>query len=86
VDRIRKTDPKSDSFALKLSDGVTYYLNPGSVGQPRDGDARAAYVLYEPEGRVVNFVRCPYDYARTQMKIREAGLPDILADRLASGR
>ena len=86
VDRIRKTDPKSDSFVLKLSDGVTYYLNPGSVGQPRDGDARAAYVLYESEERVATFARCPYDYSRTQVKIREAGLPDILADRLASGR
>jgi diadenosine tetraphosphatase ApaH/serine/threonine PP2A family protein phosphatase len=69
--------------------GVKTLINPGSVGQPRDADARAAYaMLTVPEDgapeRVV-FQRVPYDIARTQREIRDAGLPDHLADRLSFG-
>ena len=60
-------------------------MNPGSVGQPRDGDPRAAYVLYDPEARVVEYRRAEYDVGEAQRKIRAAGLPEILALRLETG-
>lgn len=62
-----------------------YLLNPGAVGQPRDGDARAAYCIYDSSMRVVEFCRVPYDIRTTQEKILAAGLPDELAFRLAYG-
>ena len=62
-----------------------WLLNPGSVGQPRDGDPDAAWLLLDLEARRASFRRVPYDVARTQAEIREAGLPDALADRLALG-
>jgi predicted phosphodiesterase len=62
-----------------------YLLNPGAVGQPRDGDARAAYCIYDSAMRVVEFCRVEYDIRTTQDKILEAGLPEELAFRLASG-
>lgn len=69
---------------LDLSQNGPYLVNPGSVGQPRDGDTFASYVLAE-DGRVVyRFV--DYDIGKAQTKIRAAGLPDMLADRLAHGR
>jgi diadenosine tetraphosphatase ApaH/serine/threonine PP2A family protein phosphatase len=63
-----------------------YLVNPGSVGQPRDGDPRAAYALYDSGTRVVAYCRVPYDVAAAQKKILEAGLRPILADRLRLGR
>lgn len=61
-------------------------VNPGSVGQPRDGDPRAAYALYDTEARTLTHHRVPYDVVRTQSKIAAAGLPDSLATRLSFGR
>jgi predicted phosphodiesterase len=61
-----------------------WLLNPGSVGQPRDGDPRAAYLLLEP-GRRASFHRVGYPVERAQEEIRELGLPDALAERLAQG-
>ena len=69
---------------LVLANG-RYIINPGSVGQPRDGDPRAAYALYEPETRTIEFRRRAYDIARTQEQMRAAGLPDSLVRRLARG-
>jgi len=63
----------------------TYLLNPGAVGQPRDGDARAAYCIYDSTIRVVEFCRVDYDIRTVQDKILEKGLPEELAFRLASG-
>jgi diadenosine tetraphosphatase ApaH/serine/threonine PP2A family protein phosphatase len=60
-------------------------LNPGSVGQPRDGDPRAAWLLLDREAGTASFRRVAYDVARTQVEIRERGLPDALAQRLAHG-
>ena len=60
-------------------------LNPGSVGQPRDGDPRAAWLLLDLEARRAIFRRVPYAVERTQAEIREAGLPEPLAERLAHG-
>ena len=70
---------------LELEGDYTYLVNPGSVGQPRDGDPHAAYAIYSPEERVVEFRRVAYDAARAAEKIRAAGLPDSLASRLLSG-
>jgi diadenosine tetraphosphatase ApaH/serine/threonine PP2A family protein phosphatase len=61
-----------------------WLLNPGSVGQPRDGDPRAAFLLLEP-GRQASFHRVDYPIERTQAEIREHGLPEALAARLAEG-
>jgi diadenosine tetraphosphatase ApaH/serine/threonine PP2A family protein phosphatase len=60
-------------------------LNPGSVGQPRDGDPRAAWLLVDRETGTASFRRVEYDVARTQEEIRDRGLPDALAQRLAHG-
>ena len=60
-------------------------LNPGSVGQPRDGDPRAAWLLLDFEAGTASFRRVEYDVASTQEEIRERGLPDALAQRLAHG-
>jgi diadenosine tetraphosphatase ApaH/serine/threonine PP2A family protein phosphatase len=63
-----------------------YLLNPGSVGQPRDRDPRAAYLVYSPGERLIEFRRVPYDVRAAQEKIRAAGLPGVLADRLEFGQ
>jgi diadenosine tetraphosphatase ApaH/serine/threonine PP2A family protein phosphatase len=75
--------------ALTLMPGERYLINPGSVGQPRDGDWRAAFALYEREGSApaqVTFYRAPYDVKAAQDRILAASLPERLAVRLAAGR
>jgi predicted phosphodiesterase len=62
-----------------------WLLNPGSVGQPRDGDSRAAYLVLDLDARTATFHRVAYDIAQTQQEIREAGLPETLAARLSAG-
>ncbi len=69
----------------QLRDDETYYLNPGSVGQPRDGDRRAAFVIYDTNG-FVEFGRTSYDMITTIEKMREAKLPAFLSRRLTVGR
>jgi predicted phosphodiesterase len=66
--------------------GARFLLNPGSVGQPRDGDPRAAYLLLDLDAGRASFRRVDYDVARTQAEIVEAGLPEPLALRLAIGQ
>ncbi len=61
-------------------------LNPGSVGQPRDGDPRAAYLLLDLDARRAGFRRVEYDVERTQAEMLEAGLPELLAARLGVGQ
>jgi predicted phosphodiesterase len=70
---------------LELEKDYTYLVNPGSVGQPRDGDPQAAYAIYHPKERVIEFKRVAYDAAAAAKKIRDAGLPDSLASRLLTG-
>jgi len=65
--------------------GGRWLLNPGSVGQPRDGDPRAAWLLLDLEAKHASFRRAAYDVERTQAEIRERGLPDALAERLSYG-
>src|SRR5436309_2642374 len=62
-----------------------WLLNPGSVGQPRDGDPRAAWLLLDTEARTASFHRIAYDVEKTQADMREKGLPEGLAQRLAHG-
>ena len=69
---------------LDLRSGGPYLVNPGSVGQPRDGDTFASYVI--ADGETVHYRFVEYDIRKAQSKIRAAGLPDMLADRLAIGR
>lgn len=85
VRRLRTVDLDSDSAVLELENDVNYMLNPGSVGQPRDGDPRAAYALYDSDARLVTFRRAEYDIRTAQQKILRAGLPDLLALRLDAG-
>ena len=61
-------------------------VNAGAVGQPRDGDIRACYVIYQPEQNTVEFRRVEYDIKRTKRKIIRAGLPRFTAQRLSLGR
>ncbi|HEU5245079.1 MAG TPA: metallophosphoesterase family protein [Gaiellaceae bacterium] len=65
--------------------GVRALLNPGSVGQPRDGDPRAAYLLLDLEAQHASFRRVEYDVKRTQREMRDAGMPELLAGRLELG-
>jgi predicted phosphodiesterase len=65
--------------------GGRWLLNPGSVGQPRDGDPDSAWLLLDLDARRASFRRTPYDVARAQELIRAQGLPDALAERLAHG-
>jgi predicted phosphodiesterase len=71
---------------LLLERGKKYLINPGSVGQPRDGDPRAAFLVYDDHDRRVTFFRVEYDLRSCQDKIIYAGLPPQLADRLSWGR
>jgi diadenosine tetraphosphatase ApaH/serine/threonine PP2A family protein phosphatase len=70
---------------IELAEGARFLLNPGSVGQPRDGDPRAAWMLLDLSGRVASFRRVEYAIERTQEEIRERGLPEGLAERLEHG-
>jgi diadenosine tetraphosphatase ApaH/serine/threonine PP2A family protein phosphatase len=60
-------------------------INPGAVGQPRDGDPRAAYAIYDEAERVIYSYRIPYDIAAVQKKMIESGLPEFLSLRLSEG-
>ena len=71
---------------LQLRKGARYLINPGSVGQPRDGDWRAAFALYDDACDLLTWYRVPYELDKAQERIRRAGLPHRLADRLAIGR
>lgn len=70
---------------LELEPDYLYLINPGSVGQPRDANPRAAYAIYTPENRTVEYRRVRYDISSAAKKILEAGLPAILAGRLYEG-
>ncbi len=75
-----------DAQDIVLRPGRKYFINVGSVGQPRDDDPRAAYVIYDAQERSVRFRRLEYDIASAQRRIRAAGLPERLAERLAVGQ
>jgi diadenosine tetraphosphatase ApaH/serine/threonine PP2A family protein phosphatase len=70
---------------VPMKPGRKYLINPGSVGQPRDGDPRAAWLLLDLGARRASFRRAEYAIAETQLEIRLARLPEQLAERLSSG-
>ncbi len=74
------------AFRYRLRPGVRYLINPGSIGQPRDGSPLASFALYDSEALAVTIYRIPYRVEQAQEKIVKAGLPRPLADRLAIGR
>jgi diadenosine tetraphosphatase ApaH/serine/threonine PP2A family protein phosphatase len=71
---------------IQMRNGSKYLVNPGSIGQPRDGDPRAAYAIADTTQRKVELFRLTYAVEETQEKILKAGLPEVLAQRLAVGR
>jgi predicted phosphodiesterase len=82
----RLNNPSSAQISrLKLNPALKYLVNPGSVGQPRDRDRRAAFALYDSKHSEILFYRVPYDIASAQQRILQAGLPRMLALRLAEG-
>jgi predicted phosphodiesterase len=81
-----RTVGKAESVSLQLKEATRYLLNPGSVGQPRDGDWRAAFAVFDTEEQVVHFHRTPYNLKAAQDRIFAANLPPRLATRLAAGR
>lgn len=81
-----RTVGRAESIALQLKPLTRYLLNPGSVGQPRDGDWRAAFALFDTDAQVVHFHRTPYNLKAAQDRIFAAKLPPRLATRLAAGR
>jgi predicted phosphodiesterase len=78
--------PESFSSHVALRPESKYLLNPGSVGQPRDGEPRAAYALVDTAAKHVDLYRVDYPIEITQAKVLKAGLPEVLAQRLAVGR
>ena len=81
-DRVQEVPAES----VVIEPGAKYFINAGSVGQPRDGDWRACYAIYDMERKLVVFRRVEYDLQTTQRKILAAGLPPMLAERIAEGR
>ncbi len=75
-----------DGEVVALTGAARFVLNAGSVGQPRDGDKRASYGIYDSEAATFTLRRVEYDIARTQKLMVDAGLPDWLIERLAIGR
>jgi diadenosine tetraphosphatase ApaH/serine/threonine PP2A family protein phosphatase len=85
-DAVQTVLTKPPAFHFRLEPGVRYLVNPGSVGQPRDGNPLASFALFDTATQTVTIYRVPYAISRTQRRILEAGLPRPLADRLQIGR
>ncbi len=81
-----RTVGQAESVPLQLKSSTRYLINPGSVGQPRDGDWRAAFAMYDTEAQIIHFHRAPYNLKSAQDRIFAAKLPPRLATRLAAGR
>lgn len=77
--------PLSEDTKIKLDPNTRYLINPGSIGQPRDKNPKPSYVVFDSTKKELQFLRFTYNIKETQRKIREAGLPEILASRLESG-
>jgi predicted phosphodiesterase len=88
--RVVESDDRLDGGVARAGtelelNGTRALLYPGSVGQPRDGDPRAAYLLLDLDAKHASFRRIEYDVERTQREMREAGLPELLGARLSLG-
>ncbi len=86
IETIPHVSARQAQLSLDIDPNCGYLINPGSVGQPRDGDPRAAYALYDSETRAVVYQRVRYNVTGAQQKIYDAGLPPYLAERLQMGR
>ena len=71
---------------INFKRGKKYFINVGSVGQPRDGDARSSYAVFDLAKKEIELRRVPYAIDLAQKKIRSVGLPKRFAERLAIGR
>jgi predicted phosphodiesterase len=80
-----KSGKGKQEFQIHLKENTKYLINPGSIGQPRDNDPRAAFMLYDSGEHAITFCRVPYNISAAQKKILSAGLPERLAERLAEG-
>ena len=85
-DAIQTVLTDTEAFRFRLEPDVRYLVNPGSIGQPRDGNPLASFATFDSDTHSVTIYRVPYKVERAQRKILDAGLPRPLADRLALGR
>lgn len=83
---VSRYDAPPAGARISLSFGRKYFINVGSVGQSRDGIPQASYAIYEPRSRIIEFRRVPYDVEAAAEKVRLAGLPQRLSDRLLVGK
>ena len=86
IRRVPQMGPGSRRHDYEIDSHSKYLINPGSVGQPRDNDPRAAWCVYLPEEHQIIYRRVDYDIEAAQKKIVEAGMPEILARRLSVGK
>lgn len=77
--------PLTQETKIKLDPNTRYLVNPGSIGQPRDKNPNPSFIVFDSNKKELHFKRFTYNIKETQRKIREAGLPEILASRLESG-
>jgi predicted phosphodiesterase len=83
---LRSPGAGRESSSVTIEQGTTYLLNPGSIGQPRDGNNRAGFALADLGNGIVEFWRIPYDIERVQQRMTRANLPEPLILRLSFGR
>ena len=83
---LHKGAPETETFVFSLDRKCRYLINPGSVGQPRDGDWRAAFAVFDSDAWKVTYYRVPYDVQQAAQRIVKAQLPGRLATRLIEGR
>ncbi|MCK4403841.1 MAG: metallophosphoesterase family protein [candidate division Zixibacteria bacterium] len=87
---IKKYDEKHcflyQESRTEIEKGFRYIINIGSVGQPRDGSNQACYLIYDTKEKIATLKRLPYNFKKTQTKMKKRGLPQFLIDRLAVGR
>jgi predicted phosphodiesterase len=84
-ERGRVSSPQATNGFMAMENGKLYLVNPGSVGQPRQGDKRAHFIIFDADSGLIHFRAVHYDIPKTQRSIREAGLPEYLALRLEDG-
>ncbi len=77
--------PLNENTRIKLDANTRYLINPGSIGQPRDKNPASSFIVFDSGKMEISFNRFSYDVTKTQKKIREAGLPELLASRLEAG-
>ena len=79
------TEDKAIKSDIKIEHNQKYIVNVGSIGQPRDGDPRLSFVIYEPNDGALKYIRLNYNVEKTYQKIIKSGLPTFLAERLLKG-